>query len=320
MAKFPLEQGEAVGHDNMALRDLPADALPGSAIRPAQFDTLAGLRLARSMRSGEPLLREALVKPDPEPLATRLSNGRRAVTVAVDEVNSVSGMLQPGDRIDLLLTVKDAPTPGQTSSSDLTKPLLQDLRILATGSRLEHRPENRFDGRLESRREAATSSASFATITVEVTPDQAKMLVLAQRGGRITALLRGPDDRSPIASTALDFNTLVGRERAQPPAHALPSPTRPSTEMIIGGVGRSPSAPAIRSEVPATPLSPAAPTVVAAAAPAAGPGPGPLTLAADGARARGLSASGSAGAATSLPIETPWGRFVPHGTEPLLMR
>lgn len=232
VAKYAVERGEAVGSENMALRAVPAEHLPASVVRPEQFDALAGLRLARPMRSGEPLLREALLDPAPEPLSNRLQPGLRAVTVVADEVNSVSGMLRPGDRIDLLFSARDPQAVAQGESGESTRPLLQDVRVLATG------------GLLDSTRSAAPGTrTTFGTITVEVTADDAKVLVLAQRGGRLTALLRGQDDRFQIRSTRLDLNELLGRPRPIPRSVPVTVAQGPRTEMIIGGVGRHGSVP-----------------------------------------------------------------------------
>jgi pilus assembly protein CpaB len=236
VAKYALERGEPVGSENMALRAVPAEHLPASVIRPEQFDALAGLRLARPMRSGEPLLREALLDPAPEPLATRLQPGLRAVTVVADEVNSVSGMLRPGDRIDLLFSARNPQAIAQGESGESTRPLLQDVRVLATGGQLD-----------SSRSTTPSARTTFGTITVEVTAEDAKVLVLAQRGGRLTALLRGQDDRFQIRTSPLDLTDLLGRPRPAPRVAPTTVAQGPRTEMIIGGVGRSGSAPSPQS-------------------------------------------------------------------------
>jgi pilus assembly protein CpaB len=246
VAKFPLERGELISSDNMAIRQVPAEFIPASTIQPDQFEALSGMRLARAMRSGEPLLREALLEAGPEPLAMRLAPGKRAVTIMADEVNSVSGMLRPGDRVDLLFTARDVLAAAQGSGGDLTRPLLQDVRILATGAQLD------------TMHPRGPGAASFGTVTVEVTPEQAKQLVLAQRGGRLTAMLRGPDDRFAIGSGTLEFAELLGRGRsataAQPPV-PVPAPVqRPAMEIIVGGIGRS-AQPASAQPVAAQPAS-----------------------------------------------------------------
>jgi pilus assembly protein CpaB len=246
VAKFPLERGELISSDNMAIRQVPAEFIPASTIQPDQFEALSGMRLARAMRSGEPLLREALLEAGPEPLAMRLAPGKRAVTIMADEVNSVSGMLRPGDRVDLLFTARDVLAAAQGSGGDLTRPLLQDVRILATGAQLD------------TVHPRGPGAASFGTVTVEVTPEQAKQLVLAQRGGRLTAMLRGPDDRFAIGSGTLEFAELLGRGRSAPAAQPpvpVPAPVqRPAMEIIVGGIGRS-AQPASAQPVAAQPAS-----------------------------------------------------------------
>ena len=65
----------------------------------------------------------------------KLTIGKRAITFPVDEINSISGMLQPGDKIDLIATIRQL-------NNDVTYPLLQDVQILATGTQLSPRDDD----------------------------------------------------------------------------------------------------------------------------------------------------------------------------------
>jgi len=333
VAKFPLERGELISSDNMAIRQVPAEFIPASTIQPDQFEALSGMRLARAMRSGEPLLREALLEAGPEPLAMRLAPGKRAVTIMADEVNSVSGMLRPGDRVDLLFTARDVLAAAQGSGGDLTRPLLQDVRILATGAQLD------------TMHPRGPGAASFGTVTVEVTPEQAKQLVLAQRGGRLTAMLRGPDDRFAIGSGTLEFAELLGRGRsataAQPPV-PVPAPVqRPAMEIIVGGIGRSAQpasaqpvaahpATAQPATVPAEPSRGASPSVAvepsrAALSPAVVEPSRALSPSAAVESSRVSSPAASAAISSSAPPvhragESGWPRMMPVAAEPQLIR
>jgi pilus assembly protein CpaB len=333
VAKFPLERGELISSDNMAIRQVPAEFIPASTIQPDQFEALSGMRLARAMRSGEPLLREALLEAGPEPLAMRLAPGKRAVTIMADEVNSVSGMLRPGDRVDLLFTARDVLAAAQGSGGDLTRPLLQDVRILATGAQLD------------TVHPRGPGAASFGTVTVEVTPEQAKQLVLAQRGGRLTAMLRGPDDRFAIGSGTLEFAELLGRGRsataAQPPV-PVPAPVqRPAMEIIVGGIGRSAQpasaqpvaahpATAQPATVPAEPSRGASPSVAvepsrAALSPAVVEPSRALSPSAAVESSRVSSPAASAAISSSAPPvhragESGWPRMMPVAAEPQLIR
>jgi pilus assembly protein CpaB len=224
VAKRELSPGELVGSDTLAIREIPLEFAPGGALGPDDFDTFVGSRFAVSMRRGEPLLPGMLHEPQRHGLSARLKPGVRALTVSVDEVNSLSGMLQPGDRIDLLLSVRPpsldgAPTP------EVTRTLMQGVTVLATG---RHVRPGVDDGQ----------GRTFTAITVEVDPVQAQKLVVAQRNGRLTAMLRHAEDRSTFLDQRLDVNALLGYAPKNPVAAApMPQANQP-IEVIVGGSGR----------------------------------------------------------------------------------
>ncbi len=265
VAKRELEAGETVSADSMAVRRVPVEYIPGTAVRPEQFEGFVGARLSAPMRSGETLLQGAILGADVATFSAKIRRGIRALTISVDEINSVSGMLQPGDRIDLLLSVRP---PGSNPAQPLpeaTAALMQDLLVLATGRQVRPGGDDARLGR------------SFTTITVEVTPDQAQRLIVAQRGGKLTAMLRNPDDRTPLARTPLDLHGLLGVAPAKPAA-----PPRIGPEIIVGGRGNLAAlSPAVApEELPpraAAPLPPAAPTPPSVAAPGLPAPPNPLT-------------------------------------------
>ena len=194
---------------------------------------MLGARLAAPLQAGEPLLASLVLQARDDELAGRVRNGVRALTISVDEVNALSGMLQPGDRIDLLLSARlphGAGRPGHAGGqsgapasvaepSDVTLPLMQDVLVLATGRQVRAGGEAPGD-----------ASRAFTSITVETTPDQAQRLVVAQRTGRLTALLRNPGDRGAMAHRPMDLAGLLG---------AVPRAAAPTTatEIIVGGRG-----------------------------------------------------------------------------------
>lgn len=222
VARRDLEAGAVVDPDSMAVREVPVDLVPGSAVRPERFDQHLGARIGQPMRSGEPLLAGAIVGGEASTFSTRIRAGIRAMSVLVDEVNSVSGMLQPGDRIDLLFTVRPPAAPGMPPAQEVTSTLMQDLAVLATGRQIR---ADRGD---------SAGMRHFTAITVEVSPTQAQELIVAQRSGKLTAMLRNPDDRQPLRPRAMDLNALLGIE-APPRAVAVPKPIGP--ELIVGGRG-----------------------------------------------------------------------------------
>lgn len=142
------------------------------------------------------------------------------MSIAVDEVNSVSGMLQPGDRIDLLFSVRPPGAAGLPVGGEITTTLMQDLSVLATGRQVRPGVDETNPGRY------------FTTITVEVTPEQAQRLIVAQRAGKLTAMLRHPDDRQPVGQRLHDVKSLLGLSTEAP----LPA-VRTGPEVIVGGRG-----------------------------------------------------------------------------------
>ena len=253
VAKRELRRGERVGGDTMAVRALPRDVAPGGAVTPAAFDAVAGQRLVVALRAGEPLLASAVASVDSAPISSRVRPGIRAMTISVDEVNSLSGMLQPGDRIDLLLSVRP-PAVNGAPQAEVTRTVMQGVVVMATGRQ----------ARAPSPDEAGGARA-FTSITVEVDPGQAQRLVVAQRSGRLTAVLRNPEDRARVDDRRLDVNTLLGLA----PAPAASGP--PPVEVIVGGRGQAPA----QSVLPGAGGGPGSADPVAPTAPIPTTPPGP---------------------------------------------
>ncbi|MFN5880278.1 MAG: Flp pilus assembly protein CpaB, partial [Burkholderiales bacterium] len=129
VAARALQRGEAVSTDNLAVRALPREILPGGALSPSRMDAIQGLRLQWPMQPGEPLLASAVFAAESAGLSSRLKHGVRALTIAVDETNAISGLLQPGDRIDLLLSWRPTPLAG-VALPELTRTVMQDVVVI----------------------------------------------------------------------------------------------------------------------------------------------------------------------------------------------
>ena len=198
VAAVDLRPGQRITADLAAIRDIPDDWLPSGTIDPVRFQDVEGSVVAHPVRAGEPVLFLHLEGDRPVPFAERLAEGRRAVTIPVDEISSVSGLLQPGDRIDLYVSLDHR-------GKRVTMPLLQKMRVLATGRQTD------VPGL-----EGEAARGGFSTVTLDATPEEAVRLIAARDGGVTTAMLRRPGDGSPAASRpAEDLPALLGlREEA----------------------------------------------------------------------------------------------------------
>jgi pilus assembly protein CpaB len=222
VAKADLPRGSLVEQANMAVRSIPKAYAVSGSVDPDRFDSYLGSKIAVAMRAGEPLIAQSIEGADVATFSAKVKTGIRAMTVVVDEVNSVSGMLQPGDRVDLLLSVKPpAIAPNLPPAPEVTAALMQDVVVLATGKQV--RP-----GQGDN-----PQSRTFATITIEVSPDAAQKLVVAQRSGKLTALLRNPGDRAPMSQAPLDLYGLLQIS----PHRQIPQQIAAGPELIVGGKG-----------------------------------------------------------------------------------
>ena len=273
VARRDLSKGEPISVDTMAVRSIPGAYAISSAIRPDRFEQYQGARLAVALRAGEPLLDSAVVGVDQAIFSQRLRQGVRALTISVDEVNAISGLLQPGDRVDLFFSAR-APRSG-VSVSETTVPLLQNVLVRATGRQVRPVADQQAGHR------------GYGTITVELAPRQAQQVVVAQRAGRITAVLRHPDDRRLEAAAQMDLRQLFGQ--VEPVRRVRLGP-----QLIVGGMGRQFGGQA-GGPAMVQPAGPAVPS--GAAAPAAAPGSGATVTGSTPA----AEPTGSASAATGLP-------------------
>jgi pilus assembly protein CpaB len=216
VARSDLAAGTVLESGLLAARQIPVRYVAASAALPQDLERVEGQRLLHDTRGGEPILWPSLAGGEQKALSAGVERGRRALTFPVDEVNALSGMLMPGDVIDLLYT---GPGP---AGAPAVRPLLQRVTVLATGSSTGARDDHEPD--------RGTAAAEFATITLDVTPEQAQLIVLAQRAGELTAVLRHPADATLPPVRALDASALA--ERPAPRAIAAP---RAYVEVISGG-------------------------------------------------------------------------------------
>lgn len=196
VAAHDLPAGIRLEAHHVAVREFPAQVVSSDSIAPEQYaDLLQGRSLASSLRAGDAILAIHAHMPLEAPFSSRLEKGRRALTMPIDEVNSASGLLAPGDLIDLYVSFDH-------QGKRMTAPLLQGVLVLATG---------------QSTATQGMAAAGYGTVTLDTAPEDAVKLVAARQGGTITALLRQRDDDQATQRAARgDLAALLGVGRPQP--------------------------------------------------------------------------------------------------------
>ena len=192
VAKTSLPSGAPIGAETVAVREIPRTWAHSGAITPDQYGRAEGAALAHPAAAGEPILWAQLEGRRAPSFSARLQSGQRAVTVPVDEISSLSGMVEPGDRIDIVVSARN-----ETRSFTFT--LLQNVQVLATGSVADpDAPETQGLPR------------SYTTITLDTSPEDAKRVIAAREIGRVTALLRAPGDLAAVSGAITDARKLLG--------------------------------------------------------------------------------------------------------------
>jgi len=218
-----MARGELVTQSDLTLRKIPEQYADSNSITGTTFEAAVGQRVEFDLDRGKPMLWAHLEGGQTPTFSGKVPTGLRAMTIRVDEINSISGFLQPKDKIDLLLTF------GAKENKQIL-PLIQNLNVIATGVQTYVDKQN-------------SSKRSFSTITIQVTPEQAQKITLSQQVGKITAMLRNPDDESPLSklpmtmAQVLDLPKPVVKEIIKPKPKPKPKPKKrkPQIEYIIGG-------------------------------------------------------------------------------------
>jgi pilus assembly protein CpaB len=209
VAKGALGFGAPVAAEDVKEIAWPAKSMPEGAF--ANFSQLSkdGRRIVISpFVRDEPIIASKLSAPNQRAsLSTGIENGKRAVTVAVDDVRGVAGFIFPGDFVDVVLTR----TSNSNGPQDIAEVILQHVKVLA------------IDQMAGERQEHPTVAKA---VTVEASPEQALKILLATNVGKLSLILRQPAEVAMAPDVKITDRDLFGSDAAQTPT-AAESPRPP---------------------------------------------------------------------------------------------
>jgi pilus assembly protein CpaB len=150
-----------------------------------------------------------------------LDDGKRALTVKVDEVTGVAGFIHPGDHVDVLM---DLALTGQ--KDHFSKTILHDISVLTTGQIWEQKGDNK--------------PMVVNTVTLEVTPEAAEMLNLASNNGKIRLALRNRNNKTVAQTAGVTTAILINGAEAKRETKEAAQPVRDDKRVeVIKGLDRS---------------------------------------------------------------------------------
>jgi pilus assembly protein CpaB len=194
VAAQDLPAGSILDASMLARRTVPSRFAPRSALGPDGLARAAGARLAQSLEAGDPIRPSMFASATPGTLADRLPKGHRALTIQVDDTRSQSGLIVPGDHIDLLQAVEIL---RNGERAVVVRTLLESVPVLATGRRADA-----VNVAANAESSALAAPPGYDTLTLRVTPQDARRISIAEREGELLVTLRAPGDLAPATVSA----------------------------------------------------------------------------------------------------------------------
>lgn len=205
-----LPVGTLLGEDDLSVVSLDSIEVADDyvvVIGVAEAETFYGHAVREALTEGTPLSRSAVVGPDQQGfLAAVLKPGTRAVTVRVGPATRHAGLIDPGDRVDVILTAELA--VDGTERNVLARTIVEDVRVVAT----DHRVGTGADPAASGAGEGAVRT-EMTTATLEARPAQARRLVLGEHEGTLSLAVRSlaaaPASSGTTAGEAADLREML---------------------------------------------------------------------------------------------------------------
>lgn len=152
----------------------------------------------RSIVKGEPIYQQKISGFGGKPtLSRKVAKNKRAFSISINDVSGVAGFILPGDHVDIMLTRKEE----DKNNKLVTDVILQNLVILGIDQLTD---------------EARDQPVIARTATVEVDPEQAQKLALAQQIGTLTLSLRNHHNQEQASVSRVSVGDLGGDVVAKP--------------------------------------------------------------------------------------------------------
>src|ERR1700746_1737995 len=224
IAAVPLPLGTRLDSSNVRVIQWPANqSVVGMFTR---VEDVANRAIITPLAENEPIL-EAKLSPKESGagLSSTIPEGMRALSVAVNEVVGVAGFVIPGTTVDVLVTGRALGGSGVAISGDVTRTILENIRVLAAGQKVEQDREGK--------------PQTVPVITLLVSPADAAKLAMASTEGKIQLALRNTIDSKkvdpPVVLEAALFAGPAPAPRRAGPPKSVPLPPPVYIIEVISG-------------------------------------------------------------------------------------
>jgi len=197
VATKDLPWGTPLTKELVRLVDYPTGHMPAGKF--LDTESLLGRVIVTPVKQHEPILETKLAPQDVlnGGVLGVMTPGKRAMAVRVNEVVGLPGFVKPGDRVDIMVTMKNNRGKGKT-----TKTVMENTLVLATGKQME-------------RKGPGEKPTPVKVITFELTLKDAEKLALATSLGKLRLALRSPLNTEPEYTVGATPNSLLASYRAK---------------------------------------------------------------------------------------------------------
>lgn len=202
MAREDIDQGITIDEKMVIAKEIPESYLQPRSTK--SVDRVIGKIALAPISKGEQILLNKLASSaeelsNPSALSSRTPVGKRAITIPVDNISSVGGMIRSKDNVDILGVIpQTGEIDGQKVTQNITVPLFQKVLVLAVGSEV---------GESSSKRGERIGGV-MNTITVALNPQEATMIAFIQEQGKLRFVLRSPADKEVMPPQMANWDTL----------------------------------------------------------------------------------------------------------------
>jgi pilus assembly protein CpaB len=196
VAKSDIQLGSALKPDDLSGQPWPSAAAGPQFIRksgrPAALEEFKGAIARQPFIAGEPIREQKLIKSDGSGfMSAILTPGMRAISTDISPETGVGGFILPNDRVDVLLTRRDADSQKQSGGDGfVSETVLRNVRVLAIDQTVEEKNGQKV--------------VVGKTATLELAPRQTETLALSRQRGTLSLALRALAESRPSTRTGVE--------------------------------------------------------------------------------------------------------------------
>lgn len=187
--------------EDLGMKSVYKSAVGESVFLPEDLQKIKGKKLKYQVKKGSPIMWSQVDMPRDiqTGLAPIIKTRNRAISISISGAAAVSGLVKPNDHVDVLGTFTFPSRTNPKEAESVTLTLMQNVTVLATGAQIAG----------QELADTRAQQGGYSTVTFEVSPEEAEILVFAQQTrGQLYLTLRNPDDiysKEDLPSVNFDY-------------------------------------------------------------------------------------------------------------------